>query len=105
MQSQKSAPNSLIHEVAKKNTQQNNLLIVNKNLQLSKTKEADELSVASSMHFTVVNGVSGPCEARKPKGLCNRSQQVSVLIVTMSLIFLVMLLGTVLLMESKSLCL
>lgn len=65
-----------------------------------KTKDLDAMSMASSTHFTVVNGMGGP--QRVPKdGICSRGHQITVLILTMSLMFLIGIAGAVFLLESK----
>jgi len=70
------------------------------NLQYIKTKDLDTVSIASSMHFTMVNGE--PAGGKKPKrGLCDRGRQVTVLIVSMSTIFLLLIMGMVYALESK----
>lgn len=70
------------------------------NLQYIKTKDLDTVSIASSMHFTMVNGEGGP--PKKPKrGLCDRGRQVTVLIVSMSTIFMLLIMGMVYALESK----
>lgn len=67
---------------------------------LGKTKDFDTVSMASSTHFTVVNGIG-----RQPKvpksGLCDRGKQITVLIVTMSIIFMIGIIAAVYFMESK----
>lgn len=73
---------------------------VDPNLQYVKTKDLDTVSIASSMHFTMVNGEGGP--PKKPKrGLCDRGRQVTVLIVSMSTIFMLLIMGMVYALESK----
>lgn len=70
------------------------------NLEYIKTKDLDTVSIASSMHFTMVNGEGGP--PKKPKrGLCDRGRQVTVLIVSMSTIFMLLIMGMVYALESK----
>lgn len=68
--------------------------------QLGKTKDFDSVSMASSTHFTVVNGIG-----RQPKvpksGLCDRGRQITVLIVTMSVVFMIGIIAAVYFMESK----
>jgi hypothetical protein len=65
------------------------------------TKELDQLSMASSTHFTMINGFGRSSVRRKTSYICKRSRQVPLLIVTMSLIFLILLSVAVFLMESK----
>lgn len=65
-----------------------------------KTKDLDTISMASSTHFTVVNGIG-----RQPKvpksGLCDRGHQITVLIVTMSIFFMIGICAAIYFMESK----
>lgn len=62
-------------------------------------KPIDTVSVASSTHFTVVNGLGRPTKVYK-KSWCARNQ-LTVLICTMSFLFMVGLLAGILYMESK----
>ncbi|XP_016977626.1 cell wall protein RBR3 isoform X2 [Drosophila rhopaloa] len=74
---------------------------VDPNLQYVKTKDLDTVSIASSMHFTMVNGEGGP--PKKPKrGLCDRGRQVTVLIVSMSTIFMLLIMGMVYALEMRA---
>ncbi len=66
-----------------------------------KTKDLDTMSMASSTHFTVVNGMGGPQRVAKD-GLCSRGHQITVLILTMSLMFLIGISAAVFMLESKS---
>ncbi|CAD6228621.1 GSCOCG00006465001-RA-CDS [Cotesia congregata] len=66
-----------------------------------KQKSADAVSVASSTHFTVVNGL-GRSVVMYKKSWCAR-HQLTVLVCTMSFLFMVGLLAGVLYMESKHL--
>ncbi|XP_022219602.2 vitellogenin-2 isoform X2 [Drosophila obscura] len=71
------------------------------NLHYIKTKDLDTVSIASSMHFTMVNGDNGP--PKKPKrGLCDRGRQVTVLIVSMSTIFMLLIMGMVYALEMRA---
>lgn len=65
-----------------------------------KTKDLDTMSMASSTHFTVVNGMGGPQRVAKD-GLCSRGHQITVLILTMSLMFLIGISAAVFMLESK----
>lgn len=66
----------------------------------AKTKDPDSVSVASSTHFTMVNGVGGP--QRRPKsGICSRGHQITILIVTMSIVFMVGICAAVFFLESE----
>lgn len=69
----------------------------------TKTKDLDQLSMASSTHFTVVNGFGRSNINRKSNSLCRRGQQVSVLITTMSVLFMAGLIAAVYILESKTL--
>lgn len=74
---------------------------VDPHLQYVKTKDLDTVSIASSMHFTMVNGEGGP--PKKPKrGLCDRGRQVTVLIVSMSTIFMLLIMGMVYALEMRA---
>lgn len=58
------------------------------------------MSLASSTHFTMVNGIGGPQRVAKD-GLCSRGHQITVLIITMSLMFLIGISAAVFMLESK----
>lgn len=73
---------------------------IDSNFRLGRAKEYDTMSIASSTHFTMVNGIGGPQKV-KSGGICRRGQQITVLIVTMSLIFLIGILGAVYFLECK----
>lgn len=73
---------------------------IDPNLNFIKTKDLDTVSIASSMHFTMVNGEAGANKKTK-KGLCDRGRQVTVLIISMSTIFLLLIMGMVYALESK----
>ncbi|EAT47166.1 AAEL001680-PA [Aedes aegypti] len=67
----------------------------------AKTKDPDSVSMASSTHFTMVNGVGGP--QRLPKGgICSRGHQITILIVTMSIVFMVGICAAVFFLESDA---
>lgn len=76
------------------------IINIDPNLNFIKTKDLDSVSIASSMHFTMVNGEAGANKKQK-KGLCDRGRQVTVLILTMSTIFLLLIIGMVYALESK----
>lgn len=65
-----------------------------------KTKDMDTVSMASSTHFTMVNGVGGP-QRKTKSGICDRGHQITVLILTMSMIFFIGICGAVFLLECK----
>jgi hypothetical protein len=71
---------------------------------LTKTKDVDQLSVASSTHFTIVNGFGTP-RRFKDTSLCRRSRQITILIVTMTILFMIAISVTIFLMESEYLTL
>ncbi|XP_058460099.1 uncharacterized protein LOC131435868 isoform X2 [Malaya genurostris] len=67
----------------------------------TKTKDPDSVSMASSTHFTMINGVGGP--QRLPKGgICSRGHQITVLIVTMSIVFMVGICAAVFFLEMRA---
>ncbi|XP_011637805.1 uncharacterized protein LOC105427655 [Pogonomyrmex barbatus] len=63
-------------------------------------KQMDTASVASSTHFTVVNGLGRPTTVYR-KSWCARNQ-LTVLVCTMSLLFMVGLLAGILYMEMRA---
>lgn len=62
-------------------------------------KQIDTASVASSTHFTVVNGLGRPTTVYR-KSWCARNQ-LTVLVCTMSFLFMIGLLAGILYMESE----
>ncbi|XP_073838435.1 uncharacterized protein isoform X2 [Musca autumnalis] len=74
---------------------------IDPNLNFIKTKDLDTVSIASSMHFTMVNGEAGANKKTK-KGLCDRGRQVTVLIISMSTIFLLLIMGMVYALEMRA---
>lgn len=91
----KVSPSYLINNV---NRNPNNFLSPS---HMKTTKELDQLSTASSTHFTVVNGFGRTNVNRKSSYICKRSQQVSILIITMSVLFLIGISTAVILLESE----
>lgn len=69
----------------------NNIKVVNEH-------EDDNVSVASSMHFTVVNVNTRPQVAKR--SFC-RKHQLTILVLTMSALFTIGILTAILLLESK----
>ncbi|XP_055378547.1 putative uncharacterized protein DDB_G0282133 [Condylostylus longicornis] len=80
----------------------NTMLEIDPNLHFIKTKDVDAVSIASSTHFTMVNGVGGPQRKTKNNGICSRGHQLTVLILTMSGFFLIGILLMVYLMEMRA---
>ncbi|XP_055842425.1 homeobox protein 5 isoform X2 [Episyrphus balteatus] len=72
------------------------------NLDFVKTKDMDTVSMASSTHFTMVNGEGGPSRKTSGGGICSRGKQVTVLITTMSLLFLFVIIGMVYALELRA---
>lgn len=70
------------------------------NLNFIKTKDLDAISAASSMHFTMIN-VDTDNKNNHRKGLCDHGRQVTVLIISMSIILLLLIVSMVYALESK----
>ncbi|XP_049547112.1 uncharacterized protein LOC125958048 [Anopheles darlingi] len=66
-----------------------------------KGKDPDSVSVASSTHFTMVNGVGPPQRVTK-SGICSSGHQITVLIVTMSFVFMIGICAAVFLLEMRA---
>ncbi|XP_065361056.1 putative uncharacterized protein DDB_G0277255 isoform X1 [Calliphora vicina] len=81
-------------------TQTDAVINIDPNLNFIRTKDLDTVSIASSMHFTMVNGEAG--NKKTKKGLCDRGRQVTVLIMTMSTIFLLLIIGMVYALEMRA---
>ena len=69
--------------------------------QQQKAKDFDQVSIASSTHFTVVNGFGRANIKPKSNSLCRQGRQITILIVTMSVLFMIGIIGAVYLMDSK----
>lgn len=63
-----------------------------------KGEELDNVSIASSMHFTVVNVNHRP--RVKPRSCCSK-HQLTILVITMSVLFLVGIISAIFFIESK----
>lgn len=77
--------------------QQTNPSFVN-DLDETKKTEPDNISVASSMHFTVVN--MNTSSNVKRRSFCQK-HQLTVLVVTMSVVFTIGILAAIIFVESK----
>ncbi|CRK98421.1 CLUMA_CG011779, isoform A [Clunio marinus] len=66
-----------------------------------KAKDFDQVSIASSNHFTVVNGFGRSNIKPKSNSFCRQGREITILIVTMSLLFMIGILGAIYLMDSK----
>lgn len=65
-------------------------------------KDADAASVASSTHFTVVNGFTKQRPGKEPKSCCcDHSHQVTVLVISMTILFSACILAAICFVESK----
>jgi hypothetical protein len=84
---------------------QNFNIFSEKDFTLPKIKDYDEetSSIASSTHFTMVNGFGTPSRFKEPEHsrLCSRTNQITVLIITMTIIFIIFIIFIVCMMESK----
>ncbi|CRK98412.1 CLUMA_CG011770, isoform A [Clunio marinus] len=95
-----------VNDIAKTHNKSSSVINIHPNNLLSPphlkpTKELDQLSTASSTHFTMVNGFGRSNMKRNSSYICKRSRQVSVLIITMSVLFLIGISTAVVLLESK----
>jgi hypothetical protein len=75
------------------------LTTVNNNCR--KAKELDQISIASSTHFTMVNGFGRSNIRTKSNSICRQGRQITVLIVTMSSLFMIAIITVIYLMDSK----
>jgi hypothetical protein len=66
-----------------------------------KAKDLDQISIASSTHFTVVNGFGRSNIKPKSNSICRQGRQITILIVTMSVFFMIGIIGAIYLMDSK----
>jgi hypothetical protein len=66
-----------------------------------KAKDCDQVSIASSTHFTVVNGFGRSNIKPKSNSICRQGRQITILIGTMSVLFLIGIIGAIYLMDSK----
>jgi hypothetical protein len=66
-----------------------------------KAKDPDQVSVASSTHFTVVNGFGRANVRPKSSSLCSPGRQITILVVTMTLLFMIGIIGAIYLMDRE----
>lgn len=74
---------------------------IDPNISDTKTKDVDTISIASSTHFTMVNGMGGP-QRVSSGGICSRGHQITILIVSMSMLFLIGIIFAVYLLEMRA---
>ena len=81
---------------------QNHLVLnITNNHNENDAKDFDQVSIASSTHFTIVNGVGRANIKPKSNSLCRQGRQITILIMTMSILFMIGIIGAIYLMESK----
>jgi hypothetical protein len=68
---------------------------------VGKAKELDSVSIASSTHFTMVNGFGRSNIKTKSNSICRQGRQITVLIVTMSSLFMIGIILVIYLMDSE----
>lgn len=64
-------------------------------------KEHDQLSIASSTHFTLVNGCGRSSNLKSQSSFCRHGRQITILIVTMTIFFTIGILFVLYLMDRK----
>lgn len=67
-----------------------------------KAKDFDQVSIASSTHFTVVNGFGRSNIKPKSNSICRQGRQITILIMTMSILFMIGILGAIYLMDKRA---
>ncbi|KAG5681003.1 hypothetical protein PVAND_010472 [Polypedilum vanderplanki] len=67
----------------------------------NKAKEHDQLSIASSNHFTLINGC-GRANLKSQNSFCRHGRQITILIVTMTTIFTIGILGILYFMDRRA---
>lgn len=76
-------------------------LNIHTELSQHRAKDLDQVSVASSTHFTVVNGF-GQANARpKSSSVCSPGRQITILITIMSVLFAIVIIGMIYLMDRE----
>ncbi|XP_041976324.1 uncharacterized protein LOC121731069 [Aricia agestis] len=64
--------------------------------------QKDATSIASSTHFTVVNGFTKPCSTKEPKTCCcDHSHQITVLVISMTILFSACILAAICFVEMR----
>lgn len=69
--------------------------------QRAKPKDIDQVSIASSTHFTLVNGC-GRDNLKPDTSFCRHDRKITILTVTMTLVFVIVIIGMIYLMERKN---
>lgn len=65
-------------------------------------RDLDTASVASSTHFTVVNGYTKQLTNKEPKSCCcDHSHQITILVISMTILFSACILAAICFVESK----
>lgn len=64
-------------------------------------KDHDQLSIASSTHFTLVNGCGRSSNLKSQNSFCRHGRQITILIVTMTIFFTIGILFVLYLMDRK----
>jgi hypothetical protein len=67
----------------------------------TKAKDTDQMSIASSTHFTLINGC-GRANLKSQNSFCRHGRQITILVVTMTTLFTIGILGILYLMDRKS---
>ncbi|XP_004931901.1 uncharacterized protein LOC101746542 [Bombyx mori] len=66
------------------------------------SRDQDATSIASSTHFTVVNGYTKQCPNKENKSCCcNHSHQITVLVITMTILFSACILAAICFVEMR----
>jgi hypothetical protein len=71
-------------------------------INIEKTKDMDQISIASSTHFTVVNGFGRSNVKPKSNSICRQGRQITILIVTMSILFMIGICGVLYFMDQRA---
>lgn len=70
--------------------------------QRSKPKDLDQVSIASSTHFTLVNGCGRDSNVKTNSSFCRHDRMVTILTMTMTLVFIIGIIIAIYFMERKS---
>lgn len=68
----------------------------------SKSKDLDQVSIASSTHFTLVNGCGRDGNIKTNSSFCRHDRKITILTMTMTLVFIIGIIIAIYFMERKS---
>lgn len=88
-------------ELKQNEEKQDNHWMFNQHQQRSKPKDLDQVSIASSTHFTLVNGCGRDSNVKTNSSFCRHDRKITILTMTMTLVFIIGIIIAIYFMERK----